>query len=120
MTAKRDVTNAGLYDRLDSLRLEFKQDINVAVNTVAISQGRLEKKFDDLEAGRLTRAEGYINDLRLQIQNLSNKQTASDRQNQSAEKALSGKFLALGTIALLILSSLSSAFFMWIFVGRHK
>lgn len=92
MADKRNTTNAGLYDRLDSLRLEVKQDIAVAVNTVALSQGRLEKKFDDLEAGRLTRAEGNINDLRIEVLKAHDKLS----QNQAV---ISTKMMVLWMIA---------------------
>lgn len=108
MTPKRDTTNAGIYDKLESLRLEVKQDISIAVNTVAVSQGRLEKKFDNLEAGRLTRAEANINDLRLVVQKIND-------STSSAEKTLSGKFLALGTIGVIILTAALNGLFLWAF-----
>lgn len=113
MAVKRDTTNAGIYDKLESLRLEVKQDIVTAVNSVAISQGRLEKKFDDLEAGRLTRAEGNINDLRLGIQRLTD-------NTSTAERSLSGRFLALGAIGMVILSTFLSALFLWLFTKGNK
>jgi hypothetical protein len=102
MTAKRDTSNAGIYDRLDSLRLEVKQDISVAVNTVAMSQGRLEKKFDELEAGRLTRAEANIQDLRISLLKSSDSQKTS-------QAVLSTKFVLLWGILMLALSVLGGA-----------
>jgi hypothetical protein len=78
MATKRDTTNAGIYDRIDNLRLEVKQDISVAVNTVARSQGRLEKKFDDLEAGRLTRLEGKYSDLSIELERYMGRSSANE------------------------------------------
>jgi hypothetical protein len=94
--AKRDITNSGLYDRLDSLRLEVKQDISVAVTAVAQSQGRLEKKFDDLEAGRLTRLEGKYNDLSIRMI-----QYQGERDSQAS--VVNFKTATLWTISLAIL-----------------
>ncbi len=104
MTAsKRDTSNSAIYDRLDSLRLEVKQDISVAVNTVAQSQGRLEKKFDDLEAGRLTRAEGNIQDLRVQIL----QQTDNLKTNQAV---IGSKIVIIWALCSAMLSILGGAF----------
>lgn len=97
MPTKRDITNANLFDRLDALRLEVKQDISTAVNTVALSQGRLEEKFDKLEAGRLTRAEGHINDLRIDLIEAQNKLS----QNQAV---MSTKLVVLWAIGSGVLS----------------
>lgn len=96
MTTKRNTTNEGLYDRLDSLRLEVKQDISVAVTAVAQSQGRLEKKFDDLEAGRLTRLEGKYNDLSIKLLEYE-----GGRNRQ--ESVINTKVAILWTVALSFL-----------------
>lgn len=98
----KNYTNSDLYDRLDSLRLEVKQDISTAVNTVAMSQGRLEKKFDDLEAGRLTRAEGNINDLRLEVERATNKLG----QNQAV---MSTKIIVIWAIGSALISIITTA-----------
>jgi hypothetical protein len=45
----RSITNDKLYDALNGMRLELKSDIN-----------RVETKFDNLEAGRLTRLEERV------------------------------------------------------------
>lgn len=102
------VTNGDIRDRLDSLRLEVKQDINTAITAVSMSQGRLEKKFDDLEAGRLTRLEGKYTDLALEF-------GIYKRKSTDDEKTLSSKFVALGAVGIVILTGLSSAFFLWMF-----
>lgn len=92
MAVKPSITNEKVYDLVNSLRLEIKQDIlNMGV-ALTESHGRLEKKFDELEAGRLTRAEGNIN--RLQVQNAT--QTT--------------KLAILGFIASCIIGSVISVF----------
>lgn len=58
-------TSQQVYELVNAMRLELKQDISSMGTSLAANQGRLEKKFDDLEAGRLTRAEGAINDLKV-------------------------------------------------------
>lgn len=55
-----------IFELVERMRLENKQDLSVAVSTITQNQASLEKKFDELEAGRLTRAEGDIRDLRVQ------------------------------------------------------
>lgn len=73
MPSPKSITNDKLYDLVNSTRIELKSDIVNAVSTVSQNQGRLEKKFDDLEAGRLTRAEGNITDLRVALQKYEGK-----------------------------------------------
>lgn len=53
-----------MYDALNNLRLELKADIATMNSSLSSQQGRLEKKFDDLEAGRLTRLESEVAVLR--------------------------------------------------------
>lgn len=54
-----------VYELVERTRIEMKQDMLNAVAVISNNQGSLEKKFDDLEAGRLTRAEEHIR--RLQV-----------------------------------------------------
>lgn len=58
-------SNATIYELINNTRLELKADINSMGTALAESHGRLEKKFDELEAGRLTRAESAINNLKV-------------------------------------------------------
>lgn len=58
-------SNGNIYELINEVRLELKGDIATMHTSLANNQGRLESKFDDLEAGRLTRAEGNINDIRI-------------------------------------------------------
>ena len=76
------------------MRLEIKADIQVALQTVAQSQGRLEKKFDDLEAGRLTRLEGKYNDLAIRL-------VEAEGNNKTAEATISAKVAILFTMAVV-------------------
>lgn len=78
MANSRPVSNENLFDRMESMRLELKQDIIAAVASVAQNQGRLEAKFDTLEAGRLTRAEANITDLRVLLQKFEGKVDTSE------------------------------------------
>lgn len=57
MTKDASPSNRDLYQALDRMRQEFKADLITATSQLSANQGRLEKKFDDLEAGRLTRVE---------------------------------------------------------------
>jgi hypothetical protein len=62
MTAK---SNGNIYELINEVRLEIKSDIAAMHTALANNQGRLESKFNELEAGRLTRAEGNINDIKV-------------------------------------------------------
>lgn len=66
MPAKNGATIRDVYELVERTRLELKQDMLNAVATVSMNQGTLEKKFDELEAGRLTRAEEHIRNLQVQ------------------------------------------------------
>lgn len=110
--ANKNVTNVDIRDRMDSMRLEIKSDISQAIATVSQNQGRLEKKFDDLEAGRLTRNEAAVRDLTLAFEVYKN-------QSMNQEKVLSNKFVALGAVGIVILTAISSAFFLWLFKVGH-
>lgn len=59
------VDNGQIFKLVNDARLELKSDIAVSFGALSQQQGKLEKKFDELEAGRLTRAEANINELRV-------------------------------------------------------
>lgn len=65
--AKRQTSTSEVYDLINDVRKELKQDIATMGISLSSNQGHLEKKFDELEAGRLTRAEASIADLRIQV-----------------------------------------------------
>lgn len=58
-------TNTNIYELIERLRLELKADIQSATTALANNQGKLEGKFDTLEAGRLTAAEREISKLKV-------------------------------------------------------
>lgn len=81
----KPVTNDKIYDLIgrveskqDSIRLELKADIVAAVSAVSQSQGRLEAKFDTLEAGRLTRNEQKTTDIELRLQKFEGQVNVKD------------------------------------------
>jgi len=61
MPSSENITNSKIYDLLNAMRLELKGDIR-----------DLRNQFDTLEAGRLTRAEANISDLRIDLQKAIN------------------------------------------------
>lgn len=67
MAERNTITTAKVYDLVTSVRLELKQDILSVGNNMAQNQARLEQKFDDLEAGRLTAVERKANDLQVSV-----------------------------------------------------
>lgn len=104
MPMPKSITNDKLYDLVNSTRLELKSDIVNAVSTVSQNQGRLEKKFDDLEAGRLTRAEGNITDLRVALQKFEGKSDTAEGKittKQGIMWAILGGIFIVGSEVLL-------------------
>lgn len=93
-----EVSNRDLYEAIGELRGEF---------TGAIQ--RLDDKFMQLEAGRLTRAEGNISSLQLDLQKSINRFNASIDKNKEASNLLSGKLIIVGIIATAILYGLVNA-----------
>lgn len=79
------VSNRDLYDAVNGVRSELGGAIQ-----------RLDDKFTTLEAGRLTRAEANINDLRIELL----KATDALKQNQAT---ISLKFVAIQTIGYILL-----------------
>lgn len=68
MANKRNSDEASLrdvFELVERTRLELKGDMVAAVSVISKNQASLEEKFDTLEAGRLTRAEGNIRDLQV-------------------------------------------------------
>lgn len=100
MVNGKNITNDKLYDALTGMRLELKSDIT-----------RLESKFDTLEAGRLTRAEGHINDLRLELQKAITTFTTDNDANKVVQASLSTKFVIIGAIGSAILLGVAQALF---------
>lgn len=63
---KQDVSNyKDLYELVERVRTEINSNVTNSMSAITNNQGRLEHKFDQLEAGRLTTAEGEINKLKV-------------------------------------------------------
>lgn len=90
-----NVTNRDLYDALENQRKEFLGAVQ-----------RLDDKFMQLEAGRLTRAEGNITDLRVDIQKLLTQINASIDKTKVSQAAWSGKLVILGVLGMAILAAI--------------
>ena len=104
MAASKSVSNNAIYDRMDSVRLELKQDIISAVASVAQNQGRLEAKFDTLEAGRLTRSEQKITDLEIKLQKFEGVTSTKDAVISTRVAtlwAIGGAIVIIGSEVLL-------------------
>jgi uncharacterized protein with von Willebrand factor type A (vWA) domain len=100
MATPKTITNDKLYDAINSTRLELKGDIR-----------DLRSQFDNLEAGRLTRAEGNINDLRVELQKAINTFNTSIDTVRTSGSVFNGKIAVVGALATILLSGLSAAIF---------
>lgn len=100
MTNSKPVSNDKIYDLINNTRLELKGDI-----------GSLRNQFDNLEAGRLTRAEGNINELRVELQKAINTINNSIDSVKQAGGTLSAKAAIIGSITIIILTGASAAIF---------
>lgn len=109
MANGRPVTNDKIYELVNTSRLELKGDIN-----------RLENKFDNLEAGRLTRAEGNINSLAIDLQKAVNDIYSKIDSVKASGGTLTAKATVVGGIILIILGGFSAAVFYRLIVGGTK
>ena len=50
-------TNTEIYALINGVRLELKGDISTSFGNVSQQQGQLNKRFEELEAGRITQLE---------------------------------------------------------------
>lgn len=88
-----EISNDKIYELLNAMRLELKGDI-----------GDLRRQFETLEAGRLTRLEGKVQDM--QVADI--RQQATLREGQAV---ISTKVLILFTIGYIILTGILTAVF---------
>lgn len=95
----RNITTAKVYELINNVRIEIKQDILNVGNNMAQNQARLENKFDELEAGRLTRAEAKIRDLEVNI-------VRQNKKTEVNQAVLSTKVLILWTMAILMITTI--------------
>jgi len=58
-------TNDTIYALINSLRLELKQDIATQGIALGTQMGKIEKKLEDLEVGRITPIEKDVSDLKI-------------------------------------------------------
>lgn len=58
-------SNDKIYDLINAVRLELKQDISTMGTGLAAQVGKLDQKLDNLEAGRVANAEKDINTLKV-------------------------------------------------------
>jgi hypothetical protein len=100
MATPKEISNDKIYEAINSTRLELKGDIR-----------DLRGQFDNLEAGRLTRAEGNINELRVELQKAINTINASIDTVKQTGSILSGKTAIVGALLMIVLSGLSAAVF---------
>lgn len=107
MATPRAITNDKLYDAINSTRLELKGDIR-----------DLRGQFDTLEAGRLTRAEGNINELRVELQKAINSINSSIDSVKESGSNFNGKIAVVGALATIVLSGLSAAIFYALIVRK--
>lgn len=85
------VSNRDLYEAIGDLRKEFGGAIT-----------RLDDKFMQLEAGRLTALEKRMNDFVIQ-------QAQRDAKYQEAQATLSTKFVLAGVIFLVVMTAIVDA-----------
>ena len=109
MANSRPVTNDKIYDLINSTRLELKGDI-----------GNLQQQFTTLEAGRLTRAEGNINALGLDLQKAINTLNQKVDGVKTSGSVLNTKAAIIGSIFLVIFTAFASAMFYKLIVGAPK
>ena len=58
-------SNDSIYALVNSLRLELKQDIATQGIALGTQMGKIEKKLEDLESGRITPIEKDVSDLKI-------------------------------------------------------
>ena len=102
------VTNRDLYDAVNGLRTELGGAVQ-----------RLDDKFTSLEAGRLTRAEGNISDLRIEIQKMLNSVDAKIDSVKQAGGTLSTKFTIIWSLAGAIIVAVVTAAAYRLIVGAN-
>lgn len=91
MSSSHPITNEKIFDSMDRIRIELKDDII-----------RLENKFDVLAANRITRLENKISDIEV----AQAKRDARLKENQAT---LSTKFVIVGAISLALLYGIANA-----------
>jgi len=104
MTNGKSTTNDNLATLLNNTRLELKADIQGARAELITNVNDLRRQFEVLEAGRLTRLEGQMNQFEIN-------QIKKDSQLQQNQAILSTKFIIIGAIAIAIFNAILYGFF---------
>lgn len=92
-----EVSNDKIYDLLNSMRLELKGDI-----------GELRRQFETLEAGRLTRLEGKVQDM--QVADIKTQSKLSENQ-----AVISTKVVIMFAIGDILFTALLTGLFTRLF-----
>ena len=92
-----EVSNDKIYDLLNSMRLELKGDI-----------GELRRQFETLEAGRLTRLEGKVQDM--QVADIKTQSRLSENQ-----AVISTKVVIMFAIGDILFTALLTGLFTRLF-----
>lgn len=109
----KSITNDKIFDLLTSARLEQKNDMQTLSKTLTTEMSDLRRQFETLEAGRLTRLEGRMNDFVLA-------QSKRDSTMQQTTATLSAKFVIIYSIIGAIFVAIITAFFYRVIVGANK
>lgn len=117
MANGKQTTNDNLATLLNNTRLELKADINAARAELLTNTNDLRRQFETLEAGRLTRAEGNINTLGLDLQKAVNQLSTKIDNVKTSGKVLSTKAAVIGGIIVLIITPFLAALFYRFIVG---
>lgn len=120
MANSRQVTNQDIYDRLDRLRLEVTKRIEDTSREQKNELTDLRRQFENLETGRLTRAESNLNILGLDLQKAITTLNGKIDGVSATGGSLSARATVVGSIILVILTGFASAFFYRILIVGTK
>ncbi len=109
MTNGKSVTNLDIWDRLERLRIELARQIADTSRDHKAELADLRRQFETLEAGRLTRAEGNIQELRLEVQKVINRFNSALDGSKQVEGTLNLKVAAIYSVIIIIVTAFISA-----------
>jgi len=101
--AARPITNDKIYELIDKSRLEQKNDMQTLAKSLTAEMADLRRQFETLEAGRLTRLEGRMNDFVVA-------QANKDAAIKQSAATLSAKFVIIYSIIGAIFVAFLTAF----------
>jgi hypothetical protein len=110
----KQITNVDIFDRLERLRLELSKQIESTSRDHKSELADLRRQFETLEAGRLTRLEGRMNDFVVSQAN----RDAGLKENQAV---MSTKFLVIWSLAgAIMVATLTAAAYRVIVGGTPR